>query len=167
MRLREDDGGLPFIRCASCRLDHPIGAVRCELCEADLTTARQRSYNLALRERWLSEREEERQQVESMDQARRQAEHEGRDTERLWWSAHHGHRAEPNPILRRLDLLGGHVGVWLAQRVPNRRWRHGLVAGLAALWLAAVWAAPGVTTVATLATVGVGLCLVVDRRTGE
>src|SRR3990172_6205468 len=88
LRLRDDDGGLPFIRCASCRMDHPVGAVRCELCEADLTTARQRSDNLALRERWLSEREEERRQIEVMALARRQAEQEVREAEQLFWSAH-------------------------------------------------------------------------------
>lgn len=167
MRLRDDDGGLPFIRCASCRMDHPVGAVRCELCEADLTTARQRSYNLALRERWLSEREEERRQIEVMALARRQAEQEVREAEQLFWSAHRGGEAEPNPLVRRLDLLGGRLGVWLAQQVPDRRWRHGLVGGLAALWLMALWAWPGLTAVATFVAVGVGVFLVADRKTGE
>jgi hypothetical protein len=64
LRVREDAGGQPFIRCLVCHYDNPVGATLCALCDADLTTSAQRSFNKTEWDRSLQERAECKRQAD-------------------------------------------------------------------------------------------------------
>jgi hypothetical protein len=145
IRLREDDGGQPFIRCRLCHYDNPIGAAVCTFCDADLTMPAQRSFNEALWDRTQSERVEYRQAVERLEEEQRQREAQYQSTmrelerlrrEQLSWGdaslwelvAHHFRRA------------GTAIARWLVRTFPNRRERIFVVAGtLVILNLLTLW----------------------------
>ena len=71
IRVREDDGGPPFIRCRVCRIDNPVGARVCSLCDADLTTSAQRNFNEALWDRTVEERALYEQEAQRLETERR------------------------------------------------------------------------------------------------
>jgi hypothetical protein len=76
LRVREDDGGLPFIRCLLCHCDNPVGATLCTVCAADLTTSAQRSFNGTLQDHYLREQAEYRQETDRIAAQRRKLETE-------------------------------------------------------------------------------------------
>lgn len=145
IRLREDDGGQPFIRCRLCHFDNPIAALVCSFCDADLTTPAQRSYNEALWDRTESERAEYQQAVERLEeeQKKREADHKSamRELERLrreqmsWGDA--SLRELVGHLFRR---AGTAVARWLVRTFPDRRERIFVAAGtLVILDLLMLW----------------------------
>jgi len=145
IRLREDDGGQPFIRCRLCHFDNAIGTAVCTFCDADLTTPAQRSYNEALWERTESERAEYQQAVERLEeeQKQREADHKSamQELERLrreqmsW-----GDASLRELVAHRFRRAGTAVARWLVRTFPNRRERIVVAAGtLVILDLLMLW----------------------------
>lgn len=64
---------LPFIRCASCQMDHNRAATRCSHCGADLGTGEQRAFNARLAEERRAQAAVEAAQVAELERARREA----------------------------------------------------------------------------------------------
>jgi hypothetical protein len=169
LRLREDDEGLPFIRCGSCRFDNPVQARACEHCGTDLTTPMQRSFNQALHERLATERDETRVEVARLDAARVAAQQEYKEILRrgLIPSRETVSRPESsNPVRIRFDALGRVIGIWLAQRFPNRRVRHTLLAAFFVGWIVAVCRAPLPVSLLTIAAMALGTLLAPRRKAG-
>ncbi len=164
LRLREDDEGLPFIRCGRCRFDNPVRARACDHCGADITTPMQRAFNEALHERLTAEREAERVEVARLDAARLEAQREYKEILRRGVIPHH---PPPNPARLRIDALGRRIGIWLAQQLPNRHVRHGALAAFAILWFWGAWRAPLAVTLLTLGAIGLGLLLVERWQPGQ
>ncbi len=81
LRLKEDDGGLSFVRCCHCRADNPAFATRCRICEADLATEEQRRFNEELYRALEEQREAERRASEAREAERRAREAERRQAE--------------------------------------------------------------------------------------
>jgi hypothetical protein len=66
-------GELPFIRCASCQMDHNRSAAFCANCGADLRTEEQRAFNARLAEERRVQGIAEAAQVAELERAQREA----------------------------------------------------------------------------------------------
>jgi hypothetical protein len=164
LRVREDDDGLPFIRCCRCRFDNPVQARVCDHCGADLTTPMQRSFNEALHERLAAERDEERQEVARLDAARVAAQQEYKEILRRGIVPYH----EPRQTgVRQVHALGKAIGIWLARRVPNRRARYALLATFAVLWVVAACLEPLPVSMVTVSAIGLGMLFAGRRRASK
>jgi hypothetical protein len=143
LRLREDDGGQPFIRCRHCRCDNAVSAARCRHCGADLATPAQRSFNTALWERHLAEEAELREETERLEAQRRRADEAlARAMDEMARLRLRQHRWISNdPFVE----VGRAIGSWLTRTYPDRRRRARVVVGamlvpnLLLLWLVFGW----------------------------
>lgn len=66
-------GELPFVRCASCQMDHNRAAAFCANCGADLRTEEQRAFNARLAEERRAQGAVEAAQVAELERAQREA----------------------------------------------------------------------------------------------
>ena len=112
-------GGQPFTRCADCKVDNTVYAVRCQHCGADLDTPVQRAFNEKL---WAERQEEDAaasREIAERERARRAdaAEIARRERERV------DARFPDGPIdtgsVRRADT----VGMRLLRLLPGTGWR--------------------------------------------
>lgn len=78
------EGELPFIRCASCQMDHNRAATRCSHCGADLGTGEQRAFNARLAEERRAQAAVEAAQVAELERARREAGDEAAKAKRAY-----------------------------------------------------------------------------------
>jgi len=69
----EQEGELPFLRCAACQMDHNRTATTCTVCGADLRTEEQRAFNAALAAERRSQAAVEQAQVAELERAQREA----------------------------------------------------------------------------------------------
>lgn len=69
----EAPGELPFIRCASCQMDHNRAASFCTNCGADLRTEEQRGFNARLAAERSAQAAVEAQQIGELERAQREA----------------------------------------------------------------------------------------------
>jgi len=67
------EGELPFVRCASCRMDHNRSAAFCANCGADLRTEEQRAFNAQLAEERRAQGAVEASQAAEFERAQREA----------------------------------------------------------------------------------------------
>lgn len=67
------EGELPFVRCASCQMDHNRTASFCANCGADLRTDEQRAFNARLAEERRAQATIEAGQVAELERAQREA----------------------------------------------------------------------------------------------
>jgi hypothetical protein len=73
---------LPFIRCASCQMDHNRTATACSNCGADLGTEAQRAFNARLAAERRAQGAIEAAQVAELERGRREAEDEAAKAKR-------------------------------------------------------------------------------------
>jgi len=76
------EGELPFIRCASCQMDHNRAAAFCTNCGADLRTEVQRAFNAALAGERRAQSAQETAEVEAFRRGRAEAEVEAAEAKR-------------------------------------------------------------------------------------
>jgi hypothetical protein len=146
LRLLDTDVGQAFVRCARCRADNHVTAGRCSNCEADLATAEQRAFNEALYRRLQAEKVEEERAVLELRERRAAAEREQKEAmrQRQVLEVELERRRElglplddqddvSEPVVAMGRALGRALGQALARVLPDRRWRRGIVRGVAAL----------------------------------
>jgi hypothetical protein len=83
----EAEGELPFIRCATCQMDHNRTAITCTNCGADLRTEGQRAFNAALAVERRSQAAVEQAQVAELERAQGEAREEGAASQRAMGEA--------------------------------------------------------------------------------
>jgi hypothetical protein len=77
-----EQGELPFIRCASCQMDHNRAAALCTHCGADLRTEEQRAFNARLAVERAAQASVEAAQVAELERAQREAGEEAAQAKR-------------------------------------------------------------------------------------
>jgi hypothetical protein len=138
IRIKEDDGGQPFIRCRVCRCDNPVGVSSCSLCEADLRTPAQRSFNEALWDRVLAERAEYKQETERLEAGKRKTEAQYaaamREMQRLRLGQFRWRGGSAFGLFDGVFAdAGSAIARWLVRTFPDRRRRLLVLVGVLAL----------------------------------
>jgi hypothetical protein len=133
----QEEGALPFIRCASCQMDHNRAAAFCNHCGADLRTEVQRAFNASLAAERRAQSATEAAEVEAYRRGRAEAESEAAKARRAMGELMA--REVGNAERRRLDaegLGGGFGGVGLP---TEGGWQSG--GGARTGWQRVLWVA--------------------------
>jgi hypothetical protein len=134
LRVKEDDGGQPFTRCAACHFDNVLSRPRCERCGVDLRTPVQRAFNEAYWQRRLAEDADYAKEVEAFRKNAGEARDGG-------WRLDETLRAELRG-LREPYVPAARLRRFLVRAIPDRRVRLvAILAPLAGLLAGAFWLA--------------------------
>jgi hypothetical protein len=166
-----ETGDACFVRCAECRFDNFLTATRCRNCQADLTSAAQRSYSEAFWTRRAEEKAEEERELEDLRQRRAEADRQAADAmrqlielEQQWaarqalgmpWDEGHGIVRLAREGGRRYGLV---IGGWAFRLFPNRAHRIAFFVALAAGFVGlALTLLPGPLVAVILGLTGISL----------
>jgi hypothetical protein len=132
-----ESGELPFVRCASCQMDHNRAAAFCTNCGSDLQTEAQRAFNASLASERSAQAATEAAEIEAFRRGRAEAEEEAAKARRAMGEAMA--REVGNAERRRLGAEGMDGGFGGFGVPTDGGWQTGWGAGSS--WKRVLWVA--------------------------